>query len=142
MKSNGLKEFTIYGTPISKGRPRFARTSSGVRTYTTDDTVSYENLVKISYLNECGRRDKLEGPLRVNIQCYFPVPASTSRKKRDQMLNDEIMYTKKPDCDNLAKSILDALNGVAYSDDKQVCQLSVSKLYSDNPRAEVTIEEL
>jgi Holliday junction resolvase RusA-like endonuclease len=35
----------------------------------------------------------------------------------------------KPDVDNLAKAILDALNGVAYEDDSQVYSLEVQKWY-------------
>lgn len=133
--------FTVEGTPLGKGRPRYVRTQKGIMTYTPEQTVNYENLVKLSYINGAGPV-KLEGPLQVTIECYFPVPASTSRKKRDQMLRGEIRHTKKPDCDNLAKSILDALNGVAYDDDKQICRLDVFKNYGDRAGAVVTIEEL
>lgn len=34
-------------------------------------------------------------------------------------------HGSKGDLDNLAKEVLDALNGVAYADDRQVCQLEV-----------------
>ena len=37
-------------------------------------------------------------------------------------------FTRKPDADNVAKSVLDALNGVAWLDDAQVTHLSVRKL--------------
>ena len=55
------------------------------------------------------------------------------------MQADLILPTKKPDTDNIAKAILDALNGVAYYDDAQVVELHVVKKYSDEPRAEVMI---
>lgn len=58
------------------------------------------------------------------------------------MLNGEISYIKKIDSDNLAKSILDALNGVAYDDDSQVCLLIVQKLYAEVARVEVILEEI
>jgi len=48
--------------------------------------------------------------------------------------------TTKPDIDNLVKGIKDSLSKVLWYDDSQVTELVARKLYSDNPRAEVTIE--
>ena len=53
-----------------------------------------------------------------------------------------ILPTKKPDADNIAKAILDALNGLAYYDDAQVVHLEVQKRYSNEPRAEVFINDI
>ena len=50
--------------------------------------------------------------------------------------------TKKPDCDNIAKIVLDALNGIAYHDDAQVAELTVIKTYSRAPRVLVEITEV
>ena len=58
------------------------------------------------------------------------------------MLAGEIKYTKKVDCDNLAKIVLDSLNGIAYKDDAQIFELSVKKLYADEPRVVVTLTEV
>lgn len=57
-------------------------------------------------------------------------------------LNAQNRPTKKPDADNIAKTICDALNGVAYDDDKQIAWLSVYKQYSENESIYVTIEEI
>jgi len=48
--------------------------------------------------------------------------------------------TTKPDIDNLVKGIKDSLSKFLWYDDSQVTELVARKLYSDNPRAEVTIE--
>ena len=53
-----------------------------------------------------------------------------------------ILPTKKPDADNIAKAILDALNGLAFYDDAQVVYLQVSKRYSNEPRAVVFIDDV
>lgn len=58
------------------------------------------------------------------------------------MLNNEIYPTIKPDTDNIAKSILDSLNGIAYKDDKQVVKLTVEKRYDETPSASVWIREV
>jgi len=35
----------------------------------------------------------------------------------------------RPDCDKLARALLDALTGIAYADDGQVVLLAISKIY-------------
>ena len=57
------------------------------------------------------------------------------------MLNDIISPTKKPDIDNIVKSILDALNKFAYYDDNLVCKIEVEKRYSLDEKAYIKIEE-
>jgi Holliday junction resolvase RusA-like endonuclease len=57
------------------------------------------------------------------------------------MVNGEYPHTKKPDCDNMAKICLDALNGVAYHDDAQITNLIISKHYGENAKVKVTIKE-
>lgn len=51
----------------------------------------------------------------------------------------KIFPTKKPDIDNVIKVIADALNGVAYDDDKQIIDVSARKVYSETPRVDVRI---
>ena len=130
--------FTVYGKPIGKQRPKFARKYGSVMTYTPKETVNYENLVKISYLGGA----KLEVAIAATIRGYFAIPKSVSKKQKERMLAGEVKYTKKIDSDNLAKSILDALNGIAYDDDSQVCCLRVSKQYAEIERVEVELREI
>ncbi len=49
---------------------------------------------------------------------------------------------KKPDSDNIAKVVADALNGIAYDDDAQIADLTVIKRYTENPCVKVTIAEI
>lgn len=136
-------KFVILGEPKSKGRPRFSRAGSFVRTYTPETTVSYENLVKIEFARQHGDiKFEEKTPLDLRIAAYFSIPKSTSKKKREQMLNCQIRPTKKPDMDNILKIIADSLNKIAYHDDSQIVDSMVRKFYSDNPRVEVTIQSI
>ena len=54
---------------------------------------------------------------------------SISKKKRESLIGQP--HTKKPDCDNVDKSVLDGINGIAYEDDRQVCDLHTIKRYGD-----------
>ena len=122
--------FTILGKPCGKGRPRFSTAGGYARSYTPAKTIEYENLVRMEW--EKSGSKKLEGVISAVIYAYFPIPKSVSKKKRAAL--NGTAHTKKPDCDNIAKIILDALNGIAYDDDSQVASLRVKKLYD----AEVT----
>lgn len=141
MQKNNIA-FIVYGEPTGKGRPRFARRGTFVSTYTPEKTANYENLVKMSFLQEYKEPVLLDGPVIVGIHAYFSVPKSTSKKKREAMLKDQISPIKKPDMDNIAKIILDSLNGLAYLDDKQVTKLVIWKKYGDIPKVEVNINKL
>lgn len=131
---------TIPGEPKGKGRPKFVRKGNFVSTYTPETTVNYENLVKICYKQFYSIM--LEGELEANITAYFTIPKSVSNKKRIEMITGLINPTKKPDADNIAKIILDSLNGIAYKDDSQIVKLNVIKKWSDKPRVELEIKDL
>lgn len=131
--------FLIPGEPKGKARPRVNTTTH--RAYTPEDTKQYERTVQYSYLNaypSCGRFHK--GPCRVQICAYFAVPASWPRWRKQKALSGELLPEKKPDCDNIAKAVLDALNGIAYKDDSQVTALIVTKRYAERGHVTVRID--
>lgn len=132
-------KFVIYGEPVAKGRPRFRNAGAFVQTYTPKKTIDYENLVKVSF-DMSDDKDYFMGEVEAVIKTYFSIPKSTSKKKTILMINHELRPTKKPDCDNLAKTILDALNGRAFKDDSQVVSLLVEKYYAEEPRVEVELK--
>lgn len=135
-------KFTILGEPQGKGRPRFQKAGQYVRTYTPDKTVAYENLVKLEYRRQCGDyKFEKEQQLDVRIAAYYSIPKSASKKKRSQMLANELRPTKKPDVDNVVKVVLDSLNQIAYHDDVQVVDCQLRKFYGENPRVVVVIKE-
>lgn len=135
-------KFTVLGEPQGKGRPRFQKAGQYVRTYTPDKTVAYENLVKLEYRRQCGDyKFEKEQQLDVRIAAYYSIPKSASKKKRSQMLANELRPTKKPDVDNVVKVVLDSLNQIAYHDDVQVVDCQLRKFYGENPRVVVVIKE-
>jgi Holliday junction resolvase RusA-like endonuclease len=89
----------------------------------SDPVHAYKQAIRLAYVNAGG--EILEGPIEIRIACWFERPKSHSKKRRQQAEPK----TTKPDLDNLAKAILDALNEIAYNDDGQVCRLTVEKWY-------------
>ena len=134
---------TVAGEPVGKGRPRFSSAGSFVRAYTPKKTVSFENLVRIEYgLQTNNYRFLDDDMLDLRIIAYFPIPKSTSKKKREMMLKGKIRPAKKPDADNILKAVADALNTVAYKDDRQIVDTRVRKIYSETPRTVILIKKV
>lgn len=131
--------FTVFGRPIGKGRPRFARRGNFVSTYTPEKTVNYETQVGLAYKAETELFFGATIPLVMMITAYLPIPKSVSKKHRQLMLEGKMRPLKKPDSTNIAKSIEDGLNGIAYHDDTQIVLTLINRLYSDEPRVVVTI---
>ena len=115
------------------------------KAFTPAKTTNYENLVKLSFQQAYGDFRFLDdSELEMEIVAVFPIPKSTSKKKRALMESGEIAPAKKPDCDNIVKSICDALNLVAYKDDSQITDLQIVKRYESEDweiGAYVTIRE-
>jgi len=144
--------FVIDGPVIPKGRPRFRRLvvtdkktkkkTTKTITYTPQRTLSYEQKVKEAYLSEYPAGLAFESePLSMVLNIYMAVPKSVSKKKRDHMIVYEYPTKHNGDLDNLLKSVADALNGVAYTDDCQIVHVTVNKFWSEEAKAEVTIKE-
>jgi len=129
-------QFIVPGEPRGKGRPRFGNG----RTYTDAKTVAYEKLIACRAA-EAMPCPAVATPVKVRIDIYKGVPKSWTMAKRRRAL-DGLEIPGKPDLDNVAKAVLDALNGVAYADDTQVVRLLVQKQYSLEPRLVVTVKEL
>lgn len=131
--------FFVPGQPVGKGRPRIGRVGNHARMFTPAKTVNYEGLVAHAASQAMGGQARIEGPVDVHLHIGCQVPASWSRKKQEQALAGAILPTTKPDIDNIEKAIYDALNGVAWKDDVQVCDVVKRKRYAATPGVRVTI---
>lgn len=130
-------KFIIPGKPAGKGRPRLGKYG----TYTPPKTVNYETLVKLTFMNYYKNFEPMKKAVAAKITAIFAVPKSYSEKKKQEALF-KIDYTHKPDVDNIAKIILDSLNGLAYVDDSQVSCLLVFKNYGEQEKVIVELEEI
>lgn len=125
--------YIIPGGCVPKGRPRFRRRGHA---YTPAKTKLYEKQVK-EYLIAQGAKPS-DKPLEVWIYVYKQPLKSWSKKLIAKATRGLVLANKKPDVDNYTKSVLDASNGILFSDDKQVVSLHVIKAYA--PKAFVVIE--
>lgn len=131
--------FVVPGKPMGKGRPRMTTAHGFARAYTPKETANYEQWVRLCYMQQCNTR--LEGQLSMDILAVMEPPKSWSKRKIVAALNGELKPTMKPDLDNIAKIVADALNGLAYRDDSCIVDLTVRKRYGAEARVEVSIYE-
>ena len=130
--------FIVPGTPVPKGRPRFTRQG---RTYTPAKTKSYEEQIAILGKAAMNGLEPLKTPVAVLVTVFFAIPASYSQKRREACLSGAEKHTKRPDLDNIVKTITDGMNGVVYHDDAQIVRLLAQKDYCHEAMVEVLIKE-
>jgi Holliday junction resolvase RusA-like endonuclease len=133
--------FMVEGTPVPKGRPRFARRGKFVSTYSPKTTVDYESKVSESAKLAMGASEPLETPVGAYIYITLPVPASYSKKRTEACLSGQEKPTKKSDIDNYCKAIFDGMNGIVFVDDSLVVSLHATKVYGTIGMVEVMVKE-
>lgn len=134
--------FAIPGQPVAKGRPKFARQGSFVRTYTPEKTATYENLVKLAATQAMSGRPPIEGPVELWLDINLQIPPSWSKKRQRDAAAGLVAATKKPDADNVLKAVKDGMNGIVWLDDAQAVEYRISKRYSTSPCVQVSVEQL
>lgn len=137
-----MVNFTVDGEPVGKGRPRFARQGGFVRAYTPAKTVNWEQLVSDAAKQAMGSSEPLEGSLALSVRVYKGIPASWSKKKRQEAIDGVVNPIGKPDIDNYVKAVMDAGNGILWVDDSQVIELHAMKRYSTYPSVSITVFEV
>jgi Holliday junction resolvase RusA-like endonuclease len=109
--------------------------------YTDSKTTSYEAVISKQARHAMGQWEVLTTPISMRVIAFYGIPVSWSKRKQQQAISGQLI-PGKPDLDNVAKAVLDALNGVIYLDDKQVVRLVAEKKYSFDPRVEVYVHEV
>lgn len=134
-------EFEVPGAPIGWQRAGRNRRTGAI--YTQSKTRAKETEIAEAYRAAAnGWKFGDKAPLRIQVTAYYPIPKSAAKAQREAMLDGKVRPTVKPDYDNVAKLVGDALNGVAYRDDAQIVDGRTVKMYSETPGIAVLIGEV
>lgn len=144
-----MNKLIIYEPPRGQGRPRFT-SKPFPRAYESANDKAYKKSVIKAFREQKDEGkvitlDDMKKPLEVKIWAFMAIPKSTTKAQRKLIEIGQVKPAKKPDLDNIAKILLDALQGEMFlCDDKQIIKLEVSKHYAiDNkPRVEIEINYL
>lgn len=117
----------------------FARAGAqGKRRFTPAPQARQMGVVKLFAQRAMEGRPPLTGPIGLEIFAYYPPPESWPAKKKAAT----IWKTSKPDADNLAKLIKDAIGKIVFVDDAQVAKLMVQKQYGAIAETQIFAREL
>lgn len=129
---------TIPGKPIAKTRPRFRKDG---RTYDNQkkEKEHYRFIIQ-QRMSQARILSPLKGAISVEAIFYTPIPKSWPQKRRKEVFGTP--NTRKPDCDNYLKFLLDSMNNLVFIDDAQVTRIQIFKFYSVDPRTEAIVYPL
>ena len=128
--------FTVPGVPCAWARAR----TNGRRFFTPKKQEDAAAVIQHIAFEAMAGAVPMEGPVEVRVMAVWPWPKSWSEKKR----RGAGMHwkTSKPDADNIAKLVCDAINGIVWTDDAQAARITVTKQYGLVPATHVTVETL
>lgn len=133
-------EFVVPGDPVPQSRPRVTR-NGGV--YYSPRIVQFREWVKSHAV--AAHIPKRTGPLWLGLEFVFARPASHLRKGGGLSSKASGYPGTRGDCTNLAKGVEDALNGIAWDDDSQICETWTRKRWAlpdEPPGTAITICEI
>ena len=138
----------IHQAPLGKGRPRATVQNGRARVYTPTATADWEHFAAVELRAAWEAKPPMTGPLGCEIVAVFPRTAALLAKNKIGYKHPtwRLPHAVKPDADNIAKSVLDAVEKAGIiGDDKQIALLTVGKHWAmihEEPRVEVRIWNL
>ena len=128
--------FRVPSLPVAQPRAKATTVNGMARMYEASSKHgihTFKASVKMM-AHQTYQGPPLEGPLSARLTFVF-----ASKKK------ERVYKITRPDNDNLAKGVLDALNGLLFKDDSQVCELVVRKWHAgkdEQPHVMIEIQEV
>lgn len=123
-------QFEVHMNPTGKARPRAGRYGM----YTPKETVKAEGEIAAMAREVMSGEPPSTRPITLAVSVVFPIPPSYRGEKRRMAESGESHPGKKPDIDNVVKLAADAMNGIVYADDAQVCRLVAEKIYGEKAK--------
>lgn len=125
--------FSVPGDPVPQPRVRMTRTGLA---YTPDNGIrAYRQAIALA-AKAAGATPRADAPLTLELTLSFVRPKSHHNKSG---LKATAPPLPRGDCSNYLKGVEDALNGVAYVDDRQLGTVTVHKAYGTAAYTLVTI---
>lgn len=128
--------FTVHGEPVPLSRHMISRGRMYNPSATAQKAFAKACIDKLP-------KQPIDGPIKATMLFYFSRPKNHyGTGKNSHVLKSGVGYfhCKRKDLDNLIKFVLDALNGIAYLDDAQICMITSAKYYTDDPVGRIEVE--
>jgi Holliday junction resolvase RusA-like endonuclease len=133
--------FAVPAIPVAQPRQRVTTIGGHARTYmpAKHPVQAFKATTRLAYAEAAGDAEPASGPVMLTLEFLMPRPKAMCWKTKPTL---RAPHTKKPDIDNLVKAVMDALTGLAWRDDTQVCFLFAAKSIAagdESPSVKVTI---
>jgi len=123
--------FIVFGEPVPQQRAKTRynpKTKQVLGRYDPKNSKDYKILIYNIAINEF--KEPITGPVGMKLRFYMPRPKNLIWKTKPML---PVFHTKTKDVENLAKGVMDALEGLAYLNDGQVARLLAEKYYCAGP---------
>lgn len=127
--------FEIHSKPVPQKQTLFGKHRAYDPSKLDKQTIQWQ-------IRPYAPKEPLLTPLSVDMTFYLPIPKGTSKIKQTQMINQLIYPSKRPDIDNLAYIVTNAMKEIIYQDDSQIVDLSLHKRYGLEPKTVIKVIEL
>ena len=144
-------QFRVYGVPKAqpRGRAYVNKATGRAGTYDPGTADYWRAAVRdeaVEAINKWWRRIQITCGVELKLMFWMPRPQHhyrTGKHAGELKPNAPTVHTKKPDLDNLAKAVMDAITDAGlWRDDSLVYQKHSMKVYGERPGVEITITEL
>lgn len=112
---------TRFQVPFVRGKARVRFSAGTGHAYTPKATIRAMEAIRAAYRAAGGAKAPEGVPVTVHIMTVRPLQRTAPKGV------ESAPDVQTPDADNIAKLVLDALNGEAWADDRQVTSLLVGK---------------
>ncbi|MES2706098.1 MAG: RusA family crossover junction endodeoxyribonuclease [Verrucomicrobiota bacterium] len=134
---NKTAHFHVTGTPAPQPRPRMTKRG---HTYNPPSADAWKAAVRTAW-RESGN-PPFARHIRMRLEFFLARPAGHLTKRGALVKGAPAHPVGRPDVDNLAKAVMDALGDEkAFPNDAAVISLSASKAYADFAGCRITITE-
>ena len=128
-------KLVIKGKPVPLARPRLL-TGHHSRVYDPQATIKQDGIQQLRLQNK--NKDPINEPILLDVSYFMPIPNSLSKKKKEEFLGQK--HSIRPDLSNLVKMTEDLIvDANIITDDARITTITAVKVYSDNPRTELSI---
>ena len=127
--------FEIHSIPRPQRKTQWNRNRAYDPSFDAKESIRWQ-------LRPHAPKELLRGPLHVNMHFYLPIPKITKKHIRAQMINGIVLPYKRPDLDNLAYLVTNAMIDIVYIDDSQIVNLNLRKRYAEIPKTVIEVQEL
>lgn len=133
-----IAEFDVPCLPVSWKRPT---PGGGGKAYTDAGDAAHRNAVALIAQSKRTRMAQKGEAVRLTVVFVLPTPKGASPAEAEQMIAlSRVLPTGAPDLDNLVKGIQDAMSGIVYADDAQVCSYRIDKIYGAEPKTLIQVD--